>query len=118
MSKRANRIIRLLGGHRMDVSSLWETMLGKHWYVKHWPFLKKTKAITLKKVVLHRDKNPTLETIMHEERHVQQYIERSILEKSNKHAWHLSYLWESIKSGFRDNRYERDARRYARKFMK
>jgi len=113
MSKSAKLIIRLLGGKKINLSKVEgldkSLVQGRHYYIKHWPFPSKTGAITLKKRVLHRDKKPTVELIMHEERHVQQYLER-------KTKFHWSYLLESIKNGYRDNRYERDARKYARKF--
>ena len=79
-----------------------------HYYLKLWPFLKKTGAITLYPLaIFHRDPEPTAEVIFHEEDH-----------------WHLasklgfwkhygSYLNEWRKVGYWKNKYEVRARRIA-----
>jgi len=63
-------------------------------------------AITLWRVVLlARDAPWDPELLLHELRHVHQFGERL--------AFPVLYLWESIRRGYVQNRYEVDARAYA-----
>jgi hypothetical protein len=56
-------------------------------------------------VFLGADCRPTVELLLHELRHVQQFEQSP--------AFPLLYLWETLKSGYHLNRYERDARDWA-----
>ena len=47
----------------------------------------------------------TAELLLHELRHVQQFHEHA--------SFPLRYIWESVRHGYRQNRYEVDARAYA-----
>lgn len=47
----------------------------------------------------------TPELLLHELRHVHQFLERR--------AFPFSYLWQSVRYGYSGNAYEADARRYA-----
>ena len=63
-------------------------------------------AITLRRTVFlapHARANATL--LLHELRHVQQFLESG--------TFPLSYLWESLRHGYEANRFEQDARSYA-----
>lgn len=63
-------------------------------------------AITLRGTVFlapHAALDPAL--LLHELRHVQQFFE--------SRTFPLRYLWESVRRGYVENAYERDARRYA-----
>ena len=63
-------------------------------------------AITLRGTVFlapHASLDPAL--LLHELRHVQQFFETW--------TFPLRYLWESVRHGYTENVYERDARRYA-----
>lgn len=65
-------------------------------------------AITLRGTVFlapHAALDPAL--LLHELRHVQQFFE--------SRAFPLKYLWESVRRGYAENVYERDARHYAAK---
>jgi hypothetical protein len=63
-------------------------------------------AITLWHVVfLGRRTVLSAELLLHELRHVHQFGERL--------AFPVLYLWESVRRGYFDNRYEADARAYA-----
>jgi hypothetical protein len=63
-------------------------------------------AVTLwRTVYLGARCRPSAELLLHELRHVQQFAE--------SRAFPLSYLWETLKSGYHRNRYERDARDWA-----
>lgn len=63
-------------------------------------------AITLWRVVwLAPDVSFAAELLLHELRHVQQF-EASV-------TFPLRYIWESVRRGYFDNRYEADARAYA-----
>lgn len=63
-------------------------------------------AIALRRTVFlapYAALEPTL--LLHETRHVQQFFE--------SRTFPLRYLWESLRRGYRQNRYEIDARQYA-----
>jgi hypothetical protein len=63
-------------------------------------------GITLWRTIwLARDLNPPLELLLHELRHVHQFEANA--------AFPLLYLWESLRRGYVNNRYEVDARAYA-----
>jgi hypothetical protein len=63
-------------------------------------------AITLwRTVFLASDALVDLELLLHEYRHVQQF-EASV-------SFPVQYLWESVRRGYFDNRFEADAREYA-----
>lgn len=63
-------------------------------------------AITLWRTVYMGARAPiSLELLLHELRHVQQFEE--------SRAFPLLYLWETLKSGYHRNRFECDAREYA-----
>jgi len=63
-------------------------------------------AITLwRTVFLARDAFVDVELLLHEFRHVQQF-ESSV-------SFPVRYLWESVRRGYFDNRFEVDAREYA-----
>jgi hypothetical protein len=63
-------------------------------------------AITLwRTVFLGARCRPSDELLLHELRHVQQF--------EQSRAFPLLYLWETLKSGYHRNPYERDAREYA-----
>jgi hypothetical protein len=63
-------------------------------------------AITLRRTVflgVNSSVEPAL--LLHELRHVEQYLERT--------SFPLRYIWESLRRGYHANRYEIDARTYA-----
>jgi len=63
-------------------------------------------GITLWRTIwLAPDVNPSLDLLLHELRHVQQFEANA--------AFPLLYLWESLRRGYVNNRYEVDARAYA-----
>jgi hypothetical protein len=63
-------------------------------------------AVTLWRTVYLGDRcRPSVELLLHELRHVQQF--------EQSRAFPLLYLWETLKSGYHRNRYERDAREWA-----
>lgn len=63
-------------------------------------------AITLWRTIFIAPGIPlTLELLLHELRHVHQFLERG--------TFPFSYLWQSIRYGYSGNAYEADARRYA-----
>ncbi len=63
-------------------------------------------AITLWRTVFLGDEvEPNAELLLHEARHVQQFLGDS--------AFPIKYLWESVRHGYYANRFERDAREYA-----
>ena len=63
-------------------------------------------AITLwRTVFLGRDARCTPDLLLHELRHVYQF-EASL-------AFPVQYVWESLRHGYHNNRFERDARAYA-----
>jgi hypothetical protein len=63
-------------------------------------------AVTLWRTVFLGERcQPTVELLLHELRHVQQFEE--------SRAFPLLYLWETVKSGYHRNRFECDAREYA-----
>ena len=63
-------------------------------------------AITLWRTVFVADgTEPSAELLLHELRHVHQFAESRLFP--------LRYIWESFRRGYHDNRFERDARRYA-----
>ena len=62
-------------------------------------------AITLWRTVFIAPGTPlSAELLLHELRHVHQFLERK--------SFPLSYLWQSIRYGYSRNAYEVDARRY------
>ena len=64
-------------------------------------------GITLwRTVFLAPDAALSAELLLHELRHVQQF--------GASRAFPLRYLWESVRRGYGDNRYEQDARAWAR----
>jgi hypothetical protein len=64
-------------------------------------------AITLWSTVwLGAHANPDAELLLHESRHVAQFRARK--------AFPILYLWESLRRGYWNNRFEIDAREYAR----
>ena len=63
-------------------------------------------AITLRRTVfLAPDARATAPLLLHELRHVEQFLESG--------AFPLRYLWESLRHGYEANPFEQDARRYA-----
>jgi hypothetical protein len=63
-------------------------------------------AITLWRTIFVAPDTPlTAELLLHELRHVHQFLERR--------TFPLSYLWQSLRYGYSRNAYEADARRYA-----
>ena len=63
-------------------------------------------AITLWRTVFIAPGTPlSAELLLHELRHVHQFLERK--------TFPLSYLWQSIRYGYSSNAYEIDARRYS-----
>jgi hypothetical protein len=63
-------------------------------------------AITLWNTVFIAAATPlSAELLLHELRHVQQFLERK--------TFPLSYLWQSLRYGYDRNAYEIDARRYS-----
>jgi hypothetical protein len=63
-------------------------------------------AITLwKTIFLAPTTVPDAELLLHELRHVHQFLQHR--------AFPVSYLWQSIRNGYTSNAYEVDARRYA-----
>jgi hypothetical protein len=63
-------------------------------------------AITLwRTIFIARGTRLTPELLLHELRHVHQFLERR--------TFPFSYLWQSIRYGYSRNAYEADARRYA-----
>ncbi|HEY6090084.1 MAG TPA: hypothetical protein VD771_09890 [Gemmatimonadaceae bacterium] len=63
-------------------------------------------AITLwRTIFIGRGTSLSPELLLHELRHVHQFLERK--------TFPLSYLWQSIRYGYSRNAYEADARRYA-----
>jgi Domain of unknown function (DUF4157) len=63
-------------------------------------------AITLRRTIFLAPATPlTAELLLHELRHVHQFLEHW--------AFPVSYLWQSIRYGYRRNAYEVDARRYS-----
>jgi hypothetical protein len=63
-------------------------------------------AITLWRTVFIAPGTPlSAELLLHELRHVHQFLERK--------SFPLSYLWQSIRYGYSRNAYEVDARRYS-----
>ena len=63
-------------------------------------------AITLwRTIFIGRGISLSPELLLHELRHVHQFLERK--------TFPLSYLWQSIRYGYSRNAYEADARRYA-----
>jgi hypothetical protein len=72
-----------------------------------WCLGKRTvSGITLWRTIwLAPDVSPSLELLLHELRHVQQFEANA--------AFPVLYLWESLRRGYVNNRYEVDARAYA-----
>ena len=63
-------------------------------------------AITLRRTIFLAPSTPaTAELLLHELRHVHQFLENW--------AFPVSYLWQSIRYGYTRNSYEVDARRYS-----
>lgn len=63
-------------------------------------------AITLWRTIFIAPGTPlTAELLLHELRHVHQFLERK--------TFPLSYLWQSVRHGYLRNAYEVDARRYS-----
>jgi hypothetical protein len=63
-------------------------------------------AITLRRTIFLAPATPlTAELLLHELRHVHQFLE--------DWAFPVSYLWQSIRYGYSRNAYEVDARRYS-----
>lgn len=63
-------------------------------------------AITLWRTIFLAPRTQlTPELLLHELRHVHQFLQRK--------TFPLSYLWQSIRHGYTRNAYEEDARRYA-----
>jgi hypothetical protein len=63
-------------------------------------------AITLwRTIFVAHDTSMTPELLLHELRHVHQFLE--------SRTFPLSYLWQSLRYGYSRNAYEADARRYA-----
>src|SRR6266550_6279212 len=63
-------------------------------------------AITLRRTIFLAPTTPvTAELLLHEFRHVHQFLEHW--------AFPVSYLWQSIRYGYTRNAYEVDARRYS-----
>jgi hypothetical protein len=63
-------------------------------------------AITLRRTIFLAPATPiTAELLLHELRHVHQFLEHK--------TFPVSYLWQSIRYGYTRNAYEVDARRYS-----
>jgi hypothetical protein len=63
-------------------------------------------AITLRRTIfLAPETPPSAELLLHELRHVHQFLENW--------AFPVSYLWQSLRYGYNRNAYEVDARRYS-----
>ena len=63
-------------------------------------------AITLRRTIFLAPATPlTAELLLHELRHVQQFLEHW--------AFPVSYLWQSVRYGYTRNAYEIDARQYS-----
>lgn len=63
-------------------------------------------AITLWRTVwLAPDLEPSVELLLHELRHVHQF--------ESSRIFPMLYVWESLRRGYFENRFESDARRYA-----
>ncbi len=76
-------------------------------YVAGWPIgQRQVAAITLWRTVFLAPDTPlTPELLLHELRHVHQF--------QASPAFPLRYLWESLRRGYHNNRFEADARGYA-----
>ena len=93
------------------VDTMEELVAGDHYHLGHWPFSKKTGAITFGSIVLHRDPKPTAKIIRHEEGHVASNHGKTALgADKNMIQWYLSYLWEWVRKGYYNSKYEREAR--------
>lgn len=63
-------------------------------------------AVTLfRTVFVAREIDPSPELLLHELRHVQQFCE--------SRAFPLRYIWETVRRGYFENLFERDARSFA-----
>jgi hypothetical protein len=63
-------------------------------------------AITLwRTIYFGAHATPDADILLHELRHVQQFLERR--------SFPVRYIWESLRRGYHQNRYEVDARSYA-----
>jgi len=63
-------------------------------------------AVTLwRTVFVARDVDPTPELLLHELRHVQQFCESRVFP--------FRYIWETVRRGYFENLFERDARSFA-----
>jgi hypothetical protein len=93
------RAVRLRRGGVLPRVGGW--LLGRH----------SVAGITLWRTVwLAPDAPLAAELLLHELRHVQQFQERA--------TFPLRYLWESVRYGYRRNRYEVDARAFAASRMR
>ncbi|MDP9204445.1 MAG: DUF4157 domain-containing protein [Gemmatimonadota bacterium] len=114
----SSRLVRALIGEKIDLpaTTLREYPdLGQATYrrgglplkVAGWALGTSTAAaITLwRTIFLAPRTQATPELLLHELRHVHQFLERS--------TFPFSYLWQSIRHGYSRNAYEEDARRYA-----
>ena len=114
----ASNPLRALIGHAIALPSAivrdYPELASVHWrrgglpvYVAGW-FLgqRSVAAITLWRVVfLAPGVGLDAELLLHELRHAYQFQASAVFP--------LLYLWESVRRGYVDNRYERDARSYA-----
>ena len=79
---------------------------GRHYVMSPWwPMPKKTKAITLGSIVLHREV-PTEGTIVHEETHIvhnHKYPDGML-------AWYASWIVRTLRKGYAKNEYEVEAK--------
>ncbi len=76
-----------------------------HKVLKKWPFPKKTCAITIYPYVFYRSKEDKKKLMDHEMVHIKQVQEKGWLK------FYGSYIVETIKKGYKSNKYEEEARR-------
>jgi hypothetical protein len=115
--ERSNRIVTALIGTRLElpraVLECWPELGAVRWrrggaptWIPSWFFGSPRVAITLwSHVFVGRGLDPTPGLLLHELRHVQQF--------QSVRAFPLRYLWELLRRGYVDNRFEADARAYA-----
>jgi len=77
--------------------------------LKRWPFPRKTKAITLYPFIFYRE-TPTIETRRHEAEHIKQ------VKKLGWFKFYGSYLVETVKKGYKKNKYEKAARKAEKEY--
>ncbi len=76
----------------------------RHKVLKKWPFPKKTGAITIYPYVFYRSKEDKEKLMDHEKVHIEQVKKKGWLK------FYGSYIVETIKKGYKKNKYEVEAR--------